>query len=68
MNEVDRLMSLDPLELSAQDIDDIIAYNRKLLTGYDAGVKPKKGDQKPPSLVDLGIAKPKPVIKVRKII
>jgi hypothetical protein len=66
-NEIDRLMALDPLDLSAGDIDAIIEYNRKLLSGYDSGVKPKKGEQKPPTLVELGIAKAKPTIKVRKI-
>lgn len=41
-NEIDRLMSLDPLDLSAQDIDEIIAYQRKSRQNWEAGIKPKK--------------------------
>lgn len=44
MNEVDRLMDLDPLELSAQDIDEIIRYQRKMKANFDAGIKTPKGD------------------------
>jgi hypothetical protein len=42
-NEIDRLMDEDPLNLSAQDIDDIIAYQRKMKANFDAGVKSGKG-------------------------
>ncbi len=41
-NELDLLMDKDPLELSAQDLDDIIAYQRKARANFEAGVKPKK--------------------------
>ncbi len=41
-NEIDILMDKDPLELSAQDIDAIIAYQRKMRAQWDSGVKPKK--------------------------
>lgn len=41
-NELDELMTRDPLELSAQDIDGIIAYMRKQRANYESGVKPKK--------------------------
>ena len=41
-SEIDTLMRLDPLDLSARDIDEIIAYNRKLLAAYDSGVKVKR--------------------------
>lgn len=43
VNELDRLMSLDPLELSSQDIDAIILYQRKARLMSESGVKPKKG-------------------------
>jgi hypothetical protein len=39
--ELDDLMNLDPLELSEQDIDDIIAYQRKARGEYDDGKKSK---------------------------
>lgn len=41
-NEIDDLMSLDPLEMSARDIDSIIAYHRKNRANAEAGIKPKK--------------------------
>ncbi len=61
MNDLDELMSRDPLELSAQDIDAIIAYQRKSRAQWTSGVKPKK--ETPASqkvdLVELGlVAKP----------
>jgi hypothetical protein len=44
MNEVDRLMDEDPLNLSAQDIDEIIKYQRKMKANFEAGVKAPKGE------------------------
>ena len=57
-NELDLLMSLDPLELSAQIIDEIIAYHRKARANYEAGIKPKKekGPKVEIDLVALGLA------------
>lgn len=66
-NEIDALMALDPLELSAQDIDAIIAYQRRARAQWDSGVKPKRGTTAPPtSLADIGLVVQKPVIKKRK--
>lgn len=42
MNDLDELMSKDPLDLSAQDIDKIIAYQRKHRAQVESGVKVKK--------------------------
>ena len=59
---LDELMSLDPLELSSRDIDDIIAAQRKLRANYEAGVKPTKGDPTKPKvdlLSSLGLNTPK---------
>ena len=50
-NEIDRLMDLDPLDLSAQDIDDIIKYQRKMKANFAAGVKAPKGEA--PQKVDI---------------
>jgi hypothetical protein len=66
-NEIDLLMSLDPLELSAQNIDDIILYNRKQRLAYQSGVKPKKGSSEPINLEALGLVKKGPEIKKRKL-
>lgn len=41
-NTVDDLMSLDPLELTADNIDSIIAYHRKARANAAAGIKPKR--------------------------
>lgn len=41
-NEIDELMDLDPVNLSAQQIDQVIAIHRKWRSDYQAGVKPKK--------------------------
>ena len=43
MTDLDELMSLDPLSLSSQQIDEIIAYQRKNRASREAGVKVKKG-------------------------
>lgn len=67
-NEIDALMALDPLELSAQDIDSIIAYHRKNRAIVESGGKPKRGTSGPAlTLADLNIA-PKPLtMKKRKL-
>jgi hypothetical protein len=41
-NDIDELMGLDPLELSTQDLDRIIAYQRKMRAQREAGVKVRK--------------------------
>lgn len=63
-NEIDELMRLDPLELSAQNIDDIILYHRKARLMFDAGIKPKRGTSTPIDLGKIGLVK-KPEIKKR---
>ena len=68
-NTIDQLMAKDPLELSAQDIDEIIAYARKNRALWDSGAKPKKKGEGPPiSLESLGMLQKAPEIKRRKII
>lgn len=59
-NEIDELMSLDPLEMSARDIDQIIAYHRRQRANFEAGKKPEKesGPKKTIDLEALGL-KPK---------
>lgn len=70
-NELDLLMDMDPLELSKQDIDKIIEYQRKARANFQAGIKPKKevGPKKDLSEI-LGALAPKaapagPAIKRR---
>ena len=41
-SELDELMSRDPLNLSATDIDKIIAYQRQARAQREGGVKPKR--------------------------
>jgi hypothetical protein len=63
MTDLDELMNKDPLELSEQDIDAIIAYQRKMRAQRESGVKVKKGDSSKPAvkldLAALGLLKPK---------
>lgn len=69
-NELDELMDKDPLSLSAQDIDKIIAIQRKARQNWEAGVKPKKGTAEGVvkiDLVELGLAPPKVIGTVRRI-
>lgn len=42
MNDLDELMSRDPLDLSSADIDRIIDYHRKQRARRAAGEKPTK--------------------------
>lgn len=49
MNDINRLMDLDPLNLSNSDIETIIAYHRAQRGAFDQGQKPKKAE----STVDL---------------
>ena len=49
-NEIDRIMDLDPLALSEQDLDAIIAYQRKARANFEAGIKPKKGATAEPKM------------------
>ena len=43
-NPLNHIMNLLPLEMPPKDLDDVIAYIRRLKTDYDVGIKPKKGD------------------------
>jgi hypothetical protein len=55
-------MNEDPLNLSNQDIDDIIAYQRKARGEFDDGKKSKKADGPKVDLVALGLVKaPEPM-------
>lgn len=58
-NEIDLLMDLDPTEMSAKNIDDIIEYMRKQRGNFEKGIKPKKaeGPKKTIDLASLGLSK-----------
>lgn len=60
-SDLDVLMSLDPLGLSAQDLDRIIAYQRKTRIQREAGVKTKKPKAVAPKM-DLSALIAKPAI------
>lgn len=51
-NEIDELMDLDPLEMTKENIDQIIAYHRKARLNAEAGIKPTK-EAGPKAKVDL---------------
>jgi hypothetical protein len=67
INDIDFLMSLDPLELSKQDIDIIIAYHRNQRALREKGVKPKKdkGLSTAIDLIALGLKPAAPKINRR---
>jgi hypothetical protein len=44
MSEIDRLMEKWAKDYSDDDVDSIIAYVRKQLASYDAGIKPKRAE------------------------
>lgn len=67
MSDLDDLMDLDPLEMTTDDIDKLIAYHRKNRAMLESGVrgaKPKKdtGPKKSISLAGLiaGLKKTEP--------
>ena len=76
---IDRVMRLDPLHMSNQDLDVIIAYYRKARALFETGAKPKRGANAAGEKVDLTnvIAaltgkpkeepKPKPSLGIRRI-
>jgi hypothetical protein len=44
MSEIDRLMEKWAKDYSDDEVDSIIAYVRKQLASYDAGIKPKRAE------------------------
>lgn len=56
-NEIDELMDRDPMELSAQDIDKIIAWHRQQRATYIAGGKISKPEGQKIDLKSLGLVK-----------
>lgn len=52
-SDLDELMAIDPLELSKQNLDRIIAYQRKQRAQREAGIKPKKPKNEPTPAVSL---------------
>jgi hypothetical protein len=63
-SELDELISRDPLDLSAQDIDSIIAMQRQHRARKEAGGRTRKSAADAPKqtldLAALGLLKPKP--------
>lgn len=55
MKTIDELMDLDPDNLTNEDIDSIIAYERKQRGLFDSGIKPKKAEGEKKQLNVSGI-------------
>lgn len=74
MNEVNRLMEKYAREYDDADVEEIIAYVRKQLAMYDAGIKPKRQEveQLDMAAIVANIAKAKgkvaekPVSKIKR--
>jgi len=41
-NEIDLLMTLNPLDLTVEDIDKLVQYQRRMRMRSEAGIKPEK--------------------------
>lgn len=62
-SDLDTLMSQDPLGLSSQDLDRIIAYQRKQRALREAGVRTKKPVDRAPSKLDISALLAKPAVQ-----
>lgn len=60
--DIDTLMAQDPLSLSTQDLDRIIAYQRKMRVQRESGVRTKKPVTGSPSKLDVSSLLAKPII------
>lgn len=61
-SDLDVLMSQDPLGLSAQDLDRIIAYQRKMRVQREAGVRTRKPKETASSRLDISTLLAKPAM------
>ncbi len=69
MNDLDEIMSKDPLSLTDQDINQIILYQRRQRANVEGGGKTKK-EKGPAAVVDISsvlgaLAKPTAALKRR---
>lgn len=60
--DLDTLMAQDPLSLSTQDLDAIIAYQRRMRAQREAGIRTKKPKDAAPSKLDVTSLLAKPII------
>ena len=56
-----------PDELTARNIDQIIAIQRKLRAAIEGGVKMKKHEAPKLDLVKIGLKRPEPKLRIRRI-
>ncbi len=62
LNDIDTLMAQDPLSLSTQDLDRIIAYQRKMRVQREAGVRTRKPKDSAPTRLNVDALLAKPII------
>lgn len=73
-SEIDRLMEKWAKDYDDDDVDAIIAYVRKQLASYDAGVKPKRAEAEQVDMSQIianitkrkGVEEPKPQVSAPK--
>lgn len=65
-NEIDLLMDLDPENLSAQNLDDVIAWHRKRRADIEAGIKPAKQAKASLDGVMEALQASQPAVKVER--
>jgi hypothetical protein len=66
LSELDRLMNEDPLNLSAQDIDAIIAYHRSLRARRASGEKSTKPTADISDIMTKLIGESKPAVTITR--
>jgi len=62
LTNLDLLMFEDPLGLSDQDLDRIIAYQRKIRRQREAGVKTRKPKESAPGKLDISALLSRPAV------
>jgi hypothetical protein len=69
MNYLDWLFNvLAPDEITIQNLEDIVMFQRKARMSAESGVKPKKADRSPKiDVVTLGLVKSKPKLIRRPV-
>lgn len=69
MSDLDDLMSRDPLDLTSQDLDKIIAYHREQRRRRAAGEKPRKPSEPTTDISHIAkaiISAAKPAIGIKR--
>lgn len=59
--DIDTLMAIDPMDLSKQDLDKIIAYQRRMRQQRSEGVRTRKPKDEPAAKLNVDALLTKPI-------